>query len=255
MKLFSLLIFVSLSLTLLSCKESTEEELETTIIIEEASEDPLNTVEEQTEFYARGVAPDGSFYIRTVSLVETSVSGTMHFTWLDDNVPVYTGVGLQCFGDLLAVGTEGPKVKLYQKTDSGYQGIFFTGENLGVEIISSDYSEDTEIPLPSELFQLQPWPGELVFEMSGTNPDETEYTGIIQSRPLGDGAQLLWTQDDGPEIAGGAIMLENKTIIAAYAVGVIVYEYIENNVWRGEWYSLNDTNIGVEFITPLMFDE
>lgn len=250
MKLLSLLVLVSISLILLACGNPPQEESQDVTVIEEIPEEVTSNSEEQTDFYTRGISPDGTLFSATVSITETSVPGAYLFVWSDNNVPVFTGVGFEYTEDIIAVGTEGPLVKLFQKTATGYQGIFFSGQTLGVEVISSDYSEE-EVPAPSTLFPVIPWPAELVFEMSGTNPDESEYTGIIQSRPLGDGAQLLWTQDDGPELSGGAIMLENKTIIAAYSIGVVVYKYIENNVWRGEWYSMDNTDIGVEFITPL----
>ncbi len=248
MKLFSLLILVCFSLVLLACESTPQEEPEDIVTIEETSDEEIP--QEQTDFYTRGIEPDGSFFMATVTVTETSFPGTFQFTWSDNNVPVFTGVGIEFAENIIAVGTEGPMVKLFQRTETGYQGIFYTGQSLGVEVISSEYSEE-EVPTPSALFPVAPWPAELVFEMSGTNPDGTEYTGIIQTRPLGDGAQVLWTQDDGPEISGGAIILDNNTIIAAYSVGIVVYEYIENNVWRGEWYSLNNTALGVEFITPL----
>ncbi len=255
MKLFSLLILVSFSLLLLACESTPQEDLENVTVIQESSdvdisEDQLSNNEEQTDFFTRGIEPDGSFFMATVSVTEASVPGTFQFTWSDNNVPVFTGVGIEFAEDIIAVGTEGPMVKLFRRTETGYQGIFYSGQSLGVEVLSAEYNEE-DLPAPSTLFAVVPWPTDFIFEVSGTNPDETEYTGILQTRPLGDGAQVLWTQDDGPEISGGAIILDNRTIIAAYSVGIVVYKYIENNVWRGEWYSLNNTALGVEFITPL----
>ena len=247
MKKHAIVLLLTLLLMLLACGETQDTaDLETTI---EEPVESIETSEEVPRYQTRGITADGASFSGTVTIVETEVESTYQITWFNGSVAAYQGVGMDYGPDLMIVGAEGPLLDIFRKTDNGYAGIFFNGE-LGIEVISAELNQDP-LPEPADIVALQPWPESYVFEVSGTNPDGSEYTGILQTQALGDGAVVLWTHDGGGEISGGALMLDDGTIVAAFSIGVVVYELIEEDIWRGEWYSPGSEALGVEWITPL----
>jgi len=214
--------------------------------------DPVETPDEDYGYQTRGLSASGESFSGAITIETTDLENTYLIDWCEGPEVVQQGVGMD-FGDgLVAIGSEGPVVEICRKTDVGFTGFFFNGaDELGVEIISEGYS-DQPLPEPSDIAVLQPWPGSPVFEVSGTNPDGSDYTGVLHTQPMGAGGAMILVGDDGDQRRGGGVMLDDGTIVAAFSpIGVIVYEQIDEDVWRGEWYSPNIDALGVEWITTL----
>ena len=263
MKKLTVVTLLLLSLLLLGCEDERETIDSDATAEEAASEEPVvEDVPEPVEtadffngaleeYYVRGVNPDGSEYNGEMVIVEAEVEGIYQLTVLDGGTPVYLGYGMDYHEDFMIVGMEGVVLEVLLRTPDGYDGIWFNGEELGVEILSA--SEKTD-PLPeaSEILALLPWPRAIDFEVSGTNPDGSKYSGVLQTYPLGDGAAAVWTFDEGgKEVYGGALMLSDDTFVVVFEMGVGVYYMVEEDIWRGEWYSPGNEELGVEWVTPL----
>ena len=66
------------------------------------------------------------------------------------------------------------------------------------------------------------------------------------------GAMILVYDDEEQQRQGGGVMLNDGTIVAAFSpIGVIVYEPIDEDIWRGQWLSPESEAFGVEWITTL----
>lgn len=266
MKKFTLAMLTGLLLALLACGGSQDAEdanttpdetTETADTVEDVSQDdqtdPVETPDEDYGYQTRGLSASGDLFSGAITIDTTDLENTFLIDWCEGSEVVQQGVGMD-FGDgLVAIGSEGPVVEICRKTDVGFTGFFFNGaDELGVEIISKGYS-DEPYPEPADIAVLQPWPGSPVFEVSGTNPDGSEYTGVLHTQPMGaGGAMILVYDDDGDQRQGGGVLLDDGTIVAAFSpIGVIVYEPIEEDVWRGEWYTPDSEALGVEWITTL----
>jgi len=90
-----------------------------------------------------------------------------------------------------------------------------------------------------------------VYDMAGTNPDGSPYTGLLLLVDRGGGAfQVEWNVS-GQRIAGWG-MAQGDALAAAYVldgrIGVVLYQRA-GNAWRGIW-GVTDGRPGTETLTP-----
>jgi len=262
MKKLAIVLLLLMSLLLLGCDEEQEATDAEPATDEVASGCPVGgevpEIADTADFFngemkvyqVWGENLDGLTYSGEIVITEAEVEGIYQLTVLDGDAS-YLGFGLAYGDDLMVIGAEGPVLQVLRKTEDGYEGIWYNGDELGVETMSADVDEAV-LPIAEDVLTVQPWPRPIDFEVRGTNPDGTEYTGVLQTHPLGAGAVALWTFDeDGSEVSGGALMLDDDTFFAVFELGVCIYEMVEEDVWRGEWFSPGNESLGEEWITPL----
>ncbi|MCD4732968.1 hypothetical protein K8R78_01885 [bacterium] len=262
MKKLAIVLLLLMSLLLLGCDEEQEatdpeaatDEVASGCPVGEEMPEAADTADffsgEMKEYQVLGANIDGSSYSGDAVIIESEVEGIYQLTVLSGENS-YLGFGMAYGDDLMVIGAEGPVLEVFRKTKDGYNGIWYSGDELGAEVLSAEAGE-ASLPATEDVLTVQPWPRPIDFEVRGTNPDGTEYTAVLQTHPLGAGAAARWTFDeDGSEVSGGALMIDDDTFFVVFELGVGIYELMEEDIWRGEWFSPGNESLGEEWITPL----
>ena len=99
------------------------------------------------------------------------------------------------------------------------------------------------------LAEAQPASG--VYNMAGTNPDGSPYTGLVLLQDRGGGTYQVEWNVAGQRISGWG-MAQGDALAASYVldgrVGVVLYRNA-GNAWRGIW-SVTGGPPGTETLTP-----
>jgi hypothetical protein len=92
-----------------------------------------------------------------------------------------------------------------------------------------------------------------IYNVAGTNPDGSAYTGTAQITPSsGATCRIAWTT--GPTTSDGVCMLANKALAAFYKLGddfgLVVYELQPDGSLKGYWTIADKDGVGGEVLTP-----
>jgi hypothetical protein len=92
-----------------------------------------------------------------------------------------------------------------------------------------------------------------VYEVRGTNPDGTAYTGLLQLRQAGIVSWLVLWQVGGERIEGVG-MSAGSTLAVTYRAGntqgMAIYEILADGSMTGQWTLVGSSGIGTENLTP-----
>jgi hypothetical protein len=91
------------------------------------------------------------------------------------------------------------------------------------------------------------------FQVRGTNPDGTDYTGNATMRQVGIVSwQIIW--DVGGNRIEGIGMSSGSTFAVTYRIGNVpgmgIYEILADGSMTGQWTAIGSTAIGTETLTP-----
>ncbi|WP_376093294.1 hypothetical protein ACE7GA_25255 [Roseomonas sp. CCTCC AB2023176] len=92
-----------------------------------------------------------------------------------------------------------------------------------------------------------------LYDVTGTNPDGTPYSGVLQLAPAGLAAwQIAWNIE-GNRFAGYGMSAGN-TFAAGFTLGqrpgLGIYTVSEDGVLTGQWTLIGSSAIGTETLTP-----
>jgi hypothetical protein len=92
-----------------------------------------------------------------------------------------------------------------------------------------------------------------LYNVNGTNPDGTAYTGVLQLRQVGIVSWLVLWQV-GAERIEGAGMSSGNTFAVTYPAGNTqgfgIYEILPDGTMTGQWTLVGSSGIGTETLVP-----